>query len=792
MASARSLTGTMEQVSSQSFADYLSTLDEASLITLLEARPDVLIEPVPRGFIQLVYRLDGTDSLVAAMRTLNRDTVRVGQGLAALGGSATVPALAAWLGASQDAVGDGGAELCVRGLAWRDSGALRLPERLLAHWSADIGAARPVETMARSVLVADLRTAVQALGADADGLGKPELGTRLSELMSETDRLITIISGLPDRTQNRLKELRRGLAGDYSWRIDYGSPSSISQTEALIAAGLVLVSNRQPELPREVAVAAWRADTDLALTGRPMIPHPDVDATMVRSGAQAAAEGAVGRVTALLDEARATPVVALKKGGVGPRERSRLAKRLSMPEGDLLLWIDLAYAAGLLGLTDGGYAPTSDYQDWRTAETGRRWAVLASAWFALEHAPSSREIEGDKEVPPPLPLMSGAGWLRRTMVGAAGSAGPGASVRATGREIDWFCPLHGYDPIRRDDKIAAAVREAELLGVVAVDVLSELGEHLLAVNEVDEAAPADAVEELARRCGGLLPEATFSVIIQSDLTAMVAGQPSAGAVQLLRDAAVAESRGAAGTWRFSSSSVRAALDAGWAADDLLAQLRTMSAHAVPQPLEYLITDVARRHGHVRVRGMRCCVVADEATTAEVLHTRSLAKLQLSRLAPTVLASPLKLEVVLTQLREVGFYPIAEDAAGTMIVPRRQEHQGSPRFNSPARRPPRVSPVDLARRLAAHPDDDTMPDAGALRLLARLNTRLNEAELALLADAMDHCGDIVITYRDANGTRTVRKIQPQQLYGKWIDAWCHLRNGQREFSVANIESVSPAS
>ncbi|WP_322754782.1 helicase-associated domain-containing protein [Frankia sp. Cas3] len=779
----------MEQVSSQSFADYLSTLDEASLITLLEARPDVLIEPVPRGFIQLVYRLDGTDSLVAAMRTLNRDTVRVGQGLAALGGSATVPALAAWLGASQDAVGDGGAELCVRGLAWRDSGALQLPERLLAHWSADIGAARPVETMARSVLVAELRTAVQALGADADGLGKPELGTRLSELMSETDRLITIISGLSKGARDRLNDLRRSLTGDYSWNLTYGSPGAISQTETLIAAGLVLVSNRQPELPREVAVAAWRADTDLALTGRPMIPHPDVDATMVRSGAQAAAEGAVGRVTALLDEARATPVVALKKGGVGPRERSRLAKRLSMPEGDLLLWIDLAYAAGLLGLTDGGYAPTSDYQDWRAAEMGLRWAVLASAWFALEHAPSSREIEGDKEVPPPLPLMSGAGWLRRTMVGAAGSAGPGASVRATGREIDWFCPLHGYDPIRRDDKIAAAVREAELLGVVAVDVLSELGEHLLAV---DEAAPADAVEELARRCGGLLPEATFSVIIQSDLTAMVAGQPSAGATQLLRDAAVAESRGAAGTWRFSSSSVRAALDAGWAADDLLAQLRTMSAHAVPQPLEYLITDVARRHGHVRVRGMRCCVVADEATTTEVLHTRSLAKLQLSRLAPTVLASPLKLEVVLTRLREVGFYPIAEDAAGTMIVPRRQEHQGSPRFNSPARRPPRVSPVDLARRLAAHPDDDTMPDAGTLRLLARLNTRLNEAELALLADAMDHCGDIVITYRDANGTRTVRKIQPQQLYGKWIDAWCHLRNAQREFSVANIESVSPAS
>ncbi len=189
--------------------------------------------------------------------------------------------------------------------------------------------------------------------------------------------------------------------------------------------------------------------------------------------------------------------------------------------------------------------------------------------------------------------------------------------------------------------------------------------------------------------------------------------------------------------------------------------------------------------------MRCCVVADEATTAEILHTRSLAKLQLSQLAPTVLASPLKLEEVLTRLREVGFYPIAEDAAGTMIVPRRQEHEGSPRFNGPARRPPRVSPVDLARRLAAHPDDDTILGSGAVKLLARLNTRLNEAELGLLADAVDHNSDIVITYRDNNGTRTVRQIQPQHLYGKWLDSWCHLRNAQRDFAVANIESVSPA-
>ncbi len=77
------------------------------------------------------------------------------------------------------------------------------------------------------------------------------------------------------------------------------------------------------------------------------------------------------------------------------------------------------------------------------------------------------------------------------------------------------------------------------------------------------------------------------------------------------------------------------------------------------------------------------------------------------------------------------------------------------------------------------------------LLARLNARLDDAELTLLADAVENHRDVVIAYRDNNGTRTVRRIQPNQLYGKWLDSWCHLRDAQRDFSVANIESVGPA-
>ncbi len=785
----------MTDVNARSFVEYLSGLDEAALTALLQARPDVLVQPVPRGFSQLAQRLGGPDSLGAALRTVNRDMVMVGQATVALGASATIPGLARLLGASKQAVRAGAAELCGRGLAWDSSVVLYLPERLEAHWSAEVGGGRPVAKITPSVLADDLRAAVGAFGAATDGLRKPELTARLSELMTDLPLLAKVIAGLPEPAKERLGEFRRGYHGYYySGYSGFGRPrlrgaGDRDPTELLIAAGLLLPVNHQPELPREVAVAGWLAERELTLTGRPDIPPAGADEAAVRRAAQAAAQEALRGVTTLLDEAGATPIAALKKGGVGPRERARLAKRLSVADDVLLMWIDVAYAAGLLGRADAGYAPTHSYPGWRGAEPGRRWAVLVDAWFSLEHAPTSRETQGDKEHPPPLPLASAAGLLRRALLLAARS---GASVRAAGKEIDWFFPLHGYDAERRDDKVAAAVREAELLGVIATDVVSELGEHLLVVTG---SAPEDAVQELARRCAALLPEASCSVILQSDLTAVVSGQPSAAVSRLLKDSAVAETHGAARTWRFTPASIRAALDAGWTAPDLLTELATISARPVPQPLEYLITDAARRHGQVRVRGMRSCVIADDALITEILHTRSLNKLHFSRLAPTVASSPNNLDDVLKRLREVGLSPMAEDAQGTVIVEAREDHQ-APAFDHPIVARPRsvLSATELARRLAADPDGETVratTDLETFELLSQLNCHLDDAELDLLSDAVDHHNDVLIVYRDKNGSRSTRAIRPQQLYGKWLDSWCHLRNAQRDFSIANIEAVSPA-
>jgi len=216
-------------------------------------------------------------------------------------------------------------------------------------------------------------------------------------------------------------------------------------------------------------------------------------------------------------------------------------------------------------------------------------------------------------------------------------------------------------------------------------------------------ADEDMVDELARRAAPLLPESPCTVILQSDLTAVVSGRPSVAVSRLLAAAAVSEARGTAGVWRFTPASVRAALDAGWTAKALLAELTAVTDHALPQPLEYLVTDVARRHGTVRVRGMRSCILADETMIVELLHTRVLGKLHLAQLAPTVLSSPFELDEVLSTLRAAGLSPVAEDALGVVIVEERSEHQ-APGMTRTLAAPPqvRITAEELAERLAADP------------------------------------------------------------------------------------------
>jgi predicted DNA-binding transcriptional regulator YafY len=167
---------------------------------------------------------------------------------------------------------------------------------------------------------------------------------------------------------------------------------------------------------------------------------------------------------------------------------------------------------------------------------------------------------------------------------------------------------------------------------------------------------------------------------------------------------------------------------------------------------------------------------------------------LARVAPTVLSSPYELDEVLARLRAAGLSPVAEDAAGAVIVETRPEHRAASPVSAVRMSPrARLGATELADRLRADPTgelNDGADTSDSFEQLANLNPNLDEAELMLLADAVDNQHDVLITYRNQAGNRTVRAIQPRQLYGRWLDSWCHLRDAQRDFTVANIESVAP--
>jgi hypothetical protein len=375
----------------------------------------------------------------------------------------------------------------------------------------------------------------------------------------------------------------------------------------------------------------------------------------------------------------------------------------------------------------------------------------------------------DTQLPPPLPSRMDSSPIRQALVGAAADGG---SLQAAVDEIAWFVPFFGAGPWG-SSAAAAALDEAVRLGLAEGDGLGPLGVAL---------SSSDRVVETAAR---YLGDHDCQVLLQSDLTAVVSGVPDDEGLRLFTDAADVEARGAATVYRFSPRSVRRALDLGWTAETLLAGLGRL-APDVPQPLDYLVHDAARVHGSVRVHEVRTAVVAEEPLAEELAHARALRKLGWRRVAPTVLGSSEPPPIVLSMLRDAGYSPVLDDGRGAVVVERTPvEPVAVPK--PPAARG--LDPAEVVRRLRK---GRAAADPSTVHTLGRLSGgRLSPDELDLLAHALDRRQPVHITYRVNSGTVTERTITPRSLSHRWLSSWCHLRNDEREFTVASILAVRPA-
>lgn len=523
------------------------------------------------------------------------------------------------------------------------------------------------------------------------------------------------------------------------------------------------------------------------------------------------------------------------------------------------------------GEADETWVPTPAFDAWLALPNEERWERLAGAWLTgtrVAALAGTRDGKGRvlAALGPDLD-RSLAPEVRGRLLGLLAELPEGASAPLGPllERLRWDRPLREGSDGLREQLAARTVHEAELLGVTGRGALSSHGRALLddvltrggppggnppggvsvpgalprgapsrggppggvraaprapgtppggagtvPGGRTDDRARADQADpsgRAARLLAPLLPRPLDHVLLQADLTAVAPGPLTAPLAEELGVAADVESKGGATVYRFTPASVRRALDAGRSASDLHSFLAAHARTPVPQPLAYLIDDVARRHGRLRVGAasayLRC---DDDALLSELLADRRSAGLGLRRLAPTVLAAQSPPDVLLERLRSLGYAPAAESADGAVLISRADAR----------RTPPRTPPVPVAE---GPPVPDAVLITAALRAI-RAGDRASTAThrpspppngadhpaapgrarhdlprsaaaetLAAMQAAVLTGGTVWIGYVNADGAASQRVIAPVRVEGGFVTAYDHTTDEIRTFALHRVTGVA---
>jgi len=848
----------------RTLADDLRARDDGALAELLRTRPD-LLSPVPNDLTQLATRAGTRASVVRAVERLDRFALQTAEAIAVAPDPCPYDTLVGLLAGDPEHVSGPGDPAChVDGELPR---ALRTLRAQALLWGGDerlhlVRTARELLTPTPTTpsptglgpTLAEA-TAGMSPGRLQDILATTGLGAThdpvsalaaLTSLFTDRPRMAHLLDYAPPESLLMLDKLR--------WGPPYGSVQTDSPsppvTWLLDRALLVRSSSRTVVLPREVALhlRAGRAHRDIEPLAPPLTPRREYPEETVDATAAGQVLSALGTLEDLLADWESEPPSVLRSGGLGVRDLKRTATVLDLPEPTAAFWIELAYAAGLLapdGEPDEAYAPTPAYDEWLRRPAQERWAHVIVRWLTGTRVPAlvgARDAKGRALAALGQGLDRGltADVRRRTLTllttlqpGAAptqqsvlarlrwehplrGSAAPPAAPGAVGPGAG--APGSAGPGAGRPDGVAGDMRtqlaesvlhEAELLGLTGRGALASYARVLL----VPESAARTALEvealkatasRAAARLAPLLPEPLDHILLQADLTAVAPGpleRPLAAMLGVLADV---ESKGGATVYRFTPASVRRALDAGRSAGDIHAFLAAHSRTPVPQPLSYLVDDVARRHGRLRVGAASSYVRCDDdALLNEIMADKRSAALRPRLLAPTILASPLSPSQLLAELREMGYAPAAESAEGDVMIARADVH----------RTPPRTAPDPV-------PDGPPVPEAALLTAAVRairagdhaataahkprhssgrvprppapggdLPRTTSADTIATMQSAVLSGDSVWIGYVNADGAASQRVIAPVRVEGGFVTAYDHTADEVRTYPLHRITGVA---
>jgi XPB/Ssl2-like helicase family protein len=734
---------------------WLADLPDERLIRLLELRPD-LAQPPPGSIAALAARAQARQSVKAATDELDFLRLAVLDALLVLQADAMpVPTakLLALIGARalEADVLDALDDLRDRALAWGDAAVRVAP---------DAGMALPWHP--GQVTLEDTTRSAEQIADLIDDLDQPRL-----------DVLEKLLEGSP---MGRTRDAAPGAPPD-------------RPVPQLLATGLLRrIDAATVILPRHVGqVLRGEQPGPLQLSA----PDPVVSTTTL-DDVDAAAAGAVidllRELDVLLETLGAAPVSELRSGGLGIRDLKRLSKVTGIEEPRLGLILEVAAAAGLIasGMPDpepatgeGPYWAPAVAADRFTAMTAaERWHLLATSWLDLPGRPALIGSRGpDAKTYGALTdsLYSTAAPLdRRLLLGMLSEQAPGAGVDAAAASAAMIWRRPRWAKRLQPGPVADLLSEAHALGLVGRGAISTPGRALL-----DRAEPAVAIDAMTRA----LPKPINHFLVQADLTVVVPGPLQRALAHQLAAVATVESAGAAMVYRIGEQSIRHALDIGKTRDWLHEFFATHSKTPVPQGLTYLIDDVARRHGQLRI-GMAASFVRCEDPALLAQAVAAAEQLQLRALAPTVAVSSAPIAEVLAALRGAGFAPAAEDSAGSVVDVRpRGARVAIPQQRRPYRPVPRPNTESLNAVVAVLRKVTAAPFG---------NIRVDPAvTMSLLQRAAKEHETLVIGYLDAAGVATQRVVSPITIRGGQLVAFDSASGRLRDFAIHRITSVVSA-
>ena len=726
----------------RSFSDYLRSVDDAALLDLFTARPD-LVTPVPPDIASLAVRACSAPSLARAIDSLNQWQFQVLEAAASL----NEPFLEKSVVTLTDKEAKTVLEHLVRiGLVYPSDDGMRLPTQL------------------RDVI-----------GIEPAGLGPASLA-KLK------------LSDLEDAPADAKKVLERLV-----WGPPRGSVGDIKNPGPgvnwlLEKKFLVPLDQRTVVLPREVAITmrGGKIHKERFVT-QPELIGAKRDERQINLAAIANVSTVLRWVEELLNFWADEPADALRAGGLGVRDLKIISTHLGVDESCTAFVAELAYLASLISIdADDRILPSNKFDIWLLQTPADRWQMLASQWLITSRVSGlvgRVEAKNVAALGPELDRVNAARVRALTLELLRENQGIAPDWNSFKEVLSWRAPVRRNSSLQ-EELAEWTLREAEWLGITGQGAISKFGAQFLNGDDLS------SINED-------LPKTVDHILIQSDNTAIAPGPLEHEISQALAMMAEIESRGGATVYRFTESTIRRALDHGKTGDEIKNFLIKTSKTPMPQPLEYLIADVAKKHGKLRVGNtssfIRC---EDTALISQIMNDKKLEILALRRIAPEVVICDVDATDAMRLLRECGYLPAGESANGMILTgPKTNRALTKPR-------PPRVI------------GEVEIPDVESLKTAIRTlrtgekstyrQTRLRQVASEALGqlprttanETMEVLNQFIIDqktlsigYADNNGGVTHRIIDPIRISAGALIARDHATGEVQSFRIPRITGVA---